>query len=189
LIDRRRGALERETDSERVLVLARTDQAAFAVLVRRYQSLVFSIGYHFLSNGALAEETAQEVFLDVYRNLHKIESAAHLQWWLRRTTLNRCIDQSRSAAYRSEVALQDVAEPAREDAQHDPLAGESLRRWLQTLPETQRAVVILRYQEDLEPAEIAETLGIPVNTVKSSLQRGIKSLRERMASPWQEAKR
>ncbi len=178
---RRLFTLERETDDERILVLAReNDQAAFAVIVQRYQAMVFSIGYHFLGNAALAEEIAQDVFLDLYRNLRKIESASHLQAWLRRSAIHRCIDQSRSSAYRQEIALDSISEPGQEEQRRDTMADESVQRHLSRLSETQRAVLILRYQEDLEPAEIAKLLQMPVNTVKSYLQRGLKLLRQKM---------
>jgi RNA polymerase sigma-70 factor (ECF subfamily) len=48
------------------------------------------------------------------------------------------------------------------------------------LPEAQRAIVVLRYQEDMDPGEIAETLDIPLNTVKSRLHRGLEFLRRKM---------
>jgi RNA polymerase sigma-70 factor (ECF subfamily) len=60
--------------------------------------------------------------------------------------------------------------------------GARLEQLLATLPESQRAVLILRYQEDLTPEEIAATLQAPVATVKSNLQRGLKLLRAKAAN-------
>ena len=60
----------------------------------------------------------------------------------------------------------------------DVLMNNSLRAQVAALPEWQKAVVILRYQEDLDPAEIADVLKVPVNTVKSRLHRALASLRE-----------
>lgn len=153
---------------------------AFEVVVREHSSLVFSIAYHFLANAALAEEIAQDIFLELYRNLHKLESEAHLLAWLRRSTANRCIDTSRKSSYRSEVHLSDAFHPASAGVHSDPLLQESLRKQVASLPEWQRAVVILRYQEDLDPGEISEVLNIPVNTVKSRLHRAVETLRERL---------
>jgi RNA polymerase sigma-70 factor (ECF subfamily) len=153
---------------------------AFELVVREHSSLVFSIAYHFLANAALAEEIAQDIFLDLYRNLHKLESPAHLLAWLRRSTANRCIDTSRKSSYRSEVQLADTFHPASAGTDADPMLQESLRKQVASLPEWQRAVVILRYQEDLDPGEISEILKIPVNTVKSRLHRAVETLRERL---------
>lgn len=153
---------------------------AFETLVREHGGLVFSIGYHFLANSALAEEIAQDIFLELYRNLAKIESDVHLVSWLRRSTTNRCIDISRRGAYRSEVAMDDGVHPATGVAISDPLLEESLRKQVACLPDWQRAVVILRYQEDMSPDEISQVLKIPVNTVKSRLHRAVETLRERL---------
>lgn len=156
------------------------DKSAFGCLVREYQSMVFGIALHYLRNGALAEEVAQDVFLELFRNLQSVESGAHLVWWLRRVTVNRAIDRGRKRAFRTEVALEKVAEPSAGDAQQDPMARESLRKLVAALPERQRAIVILRYQEDLDPGKIAEVLDVPVNTVKSRLHRALGVLREKL---------
>lgn len=156
------------------------DKAAFAVIVVENQSLVFSLGYHFLRDSALAEEIAQDIFLQLYRDLGTIHSASHLVAWLRRATLNRCIDQSRRRAYRRETPLDEGIEPTCTEPTPDLIASELLRKHVATLSEMHRAVVILRYQEGLEPGEIAETLGVPLNTVKSRLQRALQLLRSRL---------
>jgi RNA polymerase sigma-70 factor (ECF subfamily) len=147
--------------------------------VREHGGLVFSIGMHFFGNPALAEEIAQEVFLELHRNLRKIESDAHLLAWLRRTTTNRCIDASRRSAFRSEVPMPELYSPAVAGSMSDTMLHEQLRKQVAALPEWQRAVVILRFQEDLDLGEIAALLNIPLNTVKSRLHRAVESLRER----------
>jgi RNA polymerase sigma-70 factor (ECF subfamily) len=58
---------------------------------------------------------------------------------------------------------------------------ETLRRLVASLPESPRMVMVLRYQEDLDPADIAEILDMPVATVKSHLQRALALLREKLA--------
>jgi RNA polymerase sigma-70 factor (ECF subfamily) len=60
------------------------------------------------------------------------------------------------------------------------MLSETLRKLIATLPETPRMIVVLRYQEDMDPAEIAETVGMPVATVKSHLHRSLATLREKM---------
>ena len=63
----------------------------------------------------------------------------------------------------------------------DPLLQRRLRALIASLPEKQRIVMVLRYQEDMMPEEIARTLDIPVRTVKSHLQRSLALMREKMA--------
>ena len=153
----------------------------FDELVRTHQSMVFSLAYHFLRDRHLAEEIAQEVFLSLHRNLASIQSPAHAGFWLRKVAVQRSIDEARKRKRRPQVALEAIREPASPLAPADPMLGETLRRLIATLAEGPRAVMILRYQEDLDPSEIAEILNMPVGTVKSHLQRSLALLREKLA--------
>ena len=152
----------------------------FAELVREHQSMVFSVCWHFLHNRDQAEDVAQEVFLGLHRNIASIQSAAHAGHWLRKVAVQRAIDAGRRRFRRPQVALADVAEPVADAPVRDPMLGETLRRLIATLPETPRMVMVLRYQEDLDPAEIGQVMEMPVATVKSHLQRSLALLREKL---------
>lgn len=171
------------TSKDAVIGLVSASQTVLSLdaLMRQHQSMVFSLAYHFLHNRDTAEEVAQEVFLSLHRNLRSIQSPAHAAFWLRKVTVQRAIDEGRRRARRPQVALEEVAEPAAHSAPQDPMLRDRLRRLIATLAEAPRAVMILRYQEDLDPAEIAEILGMPVATVKSHLQRSLALLREKLA--------
>lgn len=159
---------------------ARPDPAGFAAIVRQHQSMVYSLAWHYVRDATLAEDLAQDVFLHLHRNLGSIESAQHLTNWLRKVTIQRCIDQTRRRRLRPRLSLDEAPEPRTTPSNPDPLLESRLAEMIAGLPERHRAVVILRYQEDLEPAEIAETLGIPLGTVKSNLHRALASLRTRL---------
>lgn len=154
------------------------DEAAFAGIVREHQSMVFSIGYHVLRDRWVADELAQEVFLHLYQNLRSIESEAHLVHWLRRVAMHRAIDASRRR--RPQVALEHLPELAGKDESVDLLLRDRLLLLLSRLPEQARAIVTLRYQEDMEPQEIAKLLDVPLGTVKSRLHRALNLLREKL---------
>src|SRR5262245_48357983 len=81
------------------------EDAAFEALVREHQAMVYSIARHYLHDRALAEELAQEVFLQLHRNIKSIESPAHLVFWLRKVASHRAIDQSRRLRLRPRVGL------------------------------------------------------------------------------------
>lgn len=152
----------------------------FGDVVRRHQGLVFGLAVNFLRDRAIAEELAQEVFLELHRALPGLESEAHITNWLRRVTTHRCIDCARKIKSRPQVALDSIEEPSRPPERGDPFLQERLRRLTATLPETARAVLLLRFQEGLEPSEISAMLSMPVNTVKSHLQRALTTLREKL---------
>jgi len=153
----------------------------FAEALTTHQSLVFGLAYHMLHNAALAEELAQDVFLRLYRDFDRIEGPAHLVHWLRRTATHRCLDVLRRAGRHRQVPLDDVELAAPRALEPDPLMARTLRRLVAELPPTARAVLVLRYQEDLTPREISDLLDLPVNTVKSRLQRALTVLRRRLA--------
>ena len=152
----------------------------FDDLVREHQSMVFSIAFHFLRERTLAEEIAQDVFLQLFRSLGSLESEAHVTFWLRKVTSNRCVDCVRKRQRRPEVALEDTAELRNQETPSDPLLSRKLQTLLQSLPVKPRLVMILRYQEDLGPDEIARVLDMPVRTVKSHLHRSLAMLRGKM---------
>jgi RNA polymerase sigma-70 factor (ECF subfamily) len=154
-------------------------ERTFASVVRAHQSMVFSLAYHFLHNAAAAEEVAQDVFLELHRRFEKLESDAHITFWLRRVTSHRSIDYARRNR-RQPVALEDVAEPSIFDQPADVLLNRRLQNLVASLPENPRMVMVLRFQEGLTPEEIAHVLGMPARTVKSHLQRSLAMLREKI---------
>ena len=157
------------------------DASAFTELVKTHEAMVFSMACHFVRDRAAAEDLSQEVFLDLHQNLARVESAAHLKFWLRRVTSHRCIDRMRRQAARPEVTVEEFVEPSVTAPMPDILLEDRLRRLVDDLPSHVRLAVVLRYQEDLSPTEIAETLGMSVNTVKSHLRRALERLRGRLS--------
>jgi RNA polymerase sigma-70 factor (ECF subfamily) len=153
---------------------------AFADLVRGHQGMVYSLAHHFFHDRALAEDLAQEVFLHLFQNLGTIESLPHLRFWLRKVTSHRCIDYARRRKLQT-VNVDDAPEPVSFFDWPDALMRDTLRRMVATLPERPRLIVTLRYQEDLDPTEIAQILEMPLNTVKSHLRRSLAILREKVA--------
>jgi len=153
----------------------------FAQLVGRHQAMVFSMALAHLRNRAIAEDVAQEVFLELYRRLATLESDAHVTNWLRKVTAHRLIDQAREWKRKPQTPLELVAEPVAPLRTGDLLLNDTLQHLVATLPEHSRMIVILRFQEDLEMGEIAEILDLPVGTVKSRLQRALVLLKDKLA--------
>jgi RNA polymerase sigma-70 factor (ECF subfamily) len=175
------AALAADDPADDRLARARAgDASAFAAIVREHQSMVYGLAYHTLRHPAAAEELAQDVFLDLYRSLARIGSAAHARAWLRRTTSHRCIDRMRRSARRPEVGVETVPDLPAPSRAADLLLADRLDRLVAALPPQPRMVLVLRYQEDLNPSEIAAALSMPVNTVKSHLRRALAVLRAKL---------
>lgn len=157
------------------------DPAAFGQLVRSHQARVFSVALRLTGRRADAEDLAQDVFVQLHGALDRIEDERHLKHWLLRAVSHRSIDWLRQNGRRAWLvpleAVGEAREPAAEDAPQDPLARAHLRRLLLQLKPDARAVVLLRFQEDLDPTDIAEVLGMSLNTVKSHLRRSLDWLR------------
>ena len=157
-------------------------QPDFEQLVDQHQSMVFSLALRLTADRGLAEEIAQDVFMELDRNLARIENPAHACFWLRRVAMSRSADALRRRKVRGLdlwVEMEDVHgvhSPFAVEDRASPLSAR-LEQLLATLPEPQRAALVLRFQEDLTPEEIASTLQAPLATVKSHLQRGLKLLR------------
>jgi RNA polymerase sigma-70 factor, ECF subfamily len=170
-----------QTEPSDLLIRARAgDSQAFATIVESHQGSVFSIAYRMLNNRAQAEDLAQDVFLQLYRKLDTIESQDHMGFWLRRVASNLAIDWLRRLPYTTTQPLDEGAHVAATAADDDPLLSRELTRLLGELAAPARAVMLLRYQEDRDVAEIAAALDMPVNTVKSHIKRSLTALRSRM---------
>ena len=153
-------------------------QPDFEQLVDEHQSMVFSLAWRMTGDRGLAEEVAQDVFLELDRHMDRIESPEHALNWLRRVAMNRSADALRRRKVRGLDLWVDIEEKHGAPAEEQQSAlGARLEYLLSTLPEPQRAALVLRYQEDLTPEEIAASVDAPLATVKSNLHRGLKLLR------------
>ena len=156
------------------------DLAAFELIYRVFEPGVRTLARRLLARPVAAEDLAQDVFLQLYRKLDHIESLQHLGFWLRRVAANLAIDWLRRAPYSSTQPLDENTDVIAPETDSDPLMSRELTRLLGELAPHPRAVMLLRYQEDHDVAEIAAMLDMPVNTVKSHIKRSLTALRGRM---------
>lgn len=162
----------------------RSDAAEFRGVIERHQRMVFSLALRVTGEYGTAEEVAQDVFLELFRAEERLSSEDHVRFWLRKVTVHRATDALRRQAHRPETQADEwIDEAAAPEA--DTAAGVGtvlearLEELLGSLPEQMRVAVVLRYQEDMMPDEIARLLNQPLATVKSNLQRGLKLLRRK----------
>jgi RNA polymerase sigma-70 factor (ECF subfamily) len=173
------------------------DRAAARELVRRHQDAVYTLGLRMLGRPEAAEDLVQDVFLSVFKNLHRFQRRSRLRTWIYRVAVNRALNWRSSAWYRrwrrsqsldgTESGERSLAErlPAARPGPEELAEGMELRELLEAelraLPEVFRVAVILRDIEGLGYAEIAEVLGVREGTVKSRINRGRELLRRRLA--------
>src|SRR5579871_6900384 len=138
-------------------------QAAFETLIGTYRRRVFGLAFSILRDRAAAEDVAQEVFVKLWKALGSYDGRAKLSTWIYAITRNAAISAQRSR--RSAGSLSEPAVLAEAEGAHATLdrdASDDERLW--------RAVTL--YDEDGRPVEeVAEMLGMPVNTVKTQLHR------------------
>ncbi|MGN6576986.1 MAG: SigE family RNA polymerase sigma factor [Nocardioides sp.] len=124
-----------------------------------------------------AEDLAQQTLLKAYRAWSRVERADSPQAYLRTMLTNTFLSQRRPKGRRLELLTDEPPEPAAPARDRGPEDRMVLWPHVKSLPPRQRAVIVLRYYEDLTEQEIADVLGCSRGTVKSTAHRGLKALR------------
>src|SRR3954454_12571118 len=127
--------------------MAQRWQPDFEGLVDEHQSMVFSLAWRMTGDRGLAEEVAQDVFLELDRHMERIESPEHALNWLRRVAVSRSADALRRRRVRGVDLWVEIEEKhgAPTEPVRSPLETR-LEHLLATLPEAERAALVLRYQ-------------------------------------------
>lgn len=152
---------------------AATADAAFEEFFRANYSRAFGVAVRMLGNSAEAEDAAAEAFSRALLRWRRVGTLDYRDAWVLRVTANVAIDMLRR---RRPLPRPDAAV---RDAQADSVERLSLLRELETLPERQRDVLLLRYFGDLSDDDIARCLTMAQGTVKSHVHRGLSRLRRR----------
>jgi RNA polymerase sigma-70 factor (ECF subfamily) len=167
------------------------DPDSLAQLVQSQQSYVYSIAMSLMHNPADAADMTQEAFIRLFRSLGTYRGETKFTTWLYRLVTNICLDGLR----RRRGVVESLDEPAGDDEQRLSDRLTDVDRWTQPeerlelresaaavraalaqLPAAQRLALTLHYFEDLRYEDIAETMGLPLNTVKSHIRRGKERL-------------
>ena len=158
------------------------DSEAFRLLVEAYQTQVYRLALR-LCGEAAADDVTQEAFLAAWRALPEFRGTCRFSTWLYRLTTNAAIDWLRRE--KRHRGMDDVTElelpddgPGPQDQAEQAEAQQAVRRALSRLSEEHRQVLLLRYMQELDYAEIAAALEISEGTVKSRISRAKMRLRE-----------
>lgn len=183
-----------ERTEQRIIQRAKKgDRGAFAELVDLYKDKIYHISYRMLGNKQEAEDVAQETFLRVYANLDNYDPQYKFSTWIYRIASNLSIDHIRkrkqTLSLDAEVAgsdgmdwhdrFADMGKGPEEEVLTDELQ-EEVQGAIMSLNPNYRAVMILRYIEDLSLQEISEAIALPISTIKTRIHRGREALRKKL---------
>jgi RNA polymerase sigma-70 factor, ECF subfamily len=179
------------TDEQLVADYIKGDEKSLELLIQRYLTRVYQFALKYLQDKDEAEDMAQEVFVKVWKNIHKFKTDFRFKTWIYTITKNACLDwlkkKNRPLTF-SELndennnwvfadTLADQKPSALETIQANE-GVQALSFAVEELPPLYRSTVNLRYQEDLKFREIAELLHESIDTIKTRNRRAIKSLRD-----------
>lgn len=196
-IDTKNSTGSTETDVATVRDFQTGNKAAFDTLVLKHKDKVFNLCYWFLGDYEEANDSAQEIFVKVYRSLKKFRLESKFSTWLYRIAVNTCKNRVKSSEYRNKkkmVWLNNPGESEGTKASPD-IPDESpspmmelekkerlmlVKNAINSLPAEQKMVVALRDIEGLTYDEVANITGLNPGTVKSRLARARLDLREKL---------
>jgi RNA polymerase sigma-70 factor (ECF subfamily) len=183
------------TDEVLMVRFQRGDRTAFTSLVRRHQTPLYNFALRQIGAQSVAEEVVQEAFVRVVQNAAEFKHEARFTTWVYTILRNLCIDQLRRRALRRHPSLDertsrgDEEGPTLLEQTADPRASvereatgtelkERIARAVETLPDEQREVFLLREVSNLPFKEIATVTGVPENTVKSRMRYALERLQQ-----------
>lgn len=162
--------------------------SAFEELVRRYRTRVYRVCYRMAANSEDAEDWAQECFVRIYRQLGSYRSDLPFAPWLLRVVSNTCVNLVKSRSRRDrriELGLDDE-KAAPDPAPHPGVAvtrndeARRARSAVDRLPALLRQALVLRIEEELSFREVAEVLGVPLQTAAARVRRALLQLRSQL---------
>jgi RNA polymerase sigma-70 factor, ECF subfamily len=180
------------TDRDLMARLGAGDREALSPLMARHYQRLYRIALSYLRDADEALDVVQETFVKAFRSAPSWNTDSEVTPWLTRIAVNQSIDVYRRRRHRQSVieALPDdperdlrirAGDPSPERTVLSRELSERISAALRGLPQTQRAIFVLRHYEELSLEEIAKTLGLSLGTVKSGLHRALRRLRPRLA--------
>jgi len=152
----------------------------FEEIYERYANKVYRKCYSFVYNQAKAEDFTHDIFLKLIVKIGTFKETSKFSTWLYSITYNFCMDQIRVSKKNQEVALEGDYEPADDYEDQDlmQMQGSQLNKSLEKIPSDEKALILMKYQDDFSIKEIADTLKITESAVKMRLLRSKEKLRK-----------
>jgi len=154
------------------------DREAFAILARSRGDTLFAIANRILRDVTRSEDAVQQALVIAWRELRRLRDPDLFDAWLQRLLVHACYREARRMrAWSANVRFLPIDGPAVPDNTLAVAHRDQLERGFRRLPPEQRAILVMHHYLGLEPAEIAETLGIPAGTARSRLHYAHRAMR------------
>jgi RNA polymerase sigma-70 factor (ECF subfamily) len=158
------------------------DESAFEVLVTRYERVLFRVALRLLGDYDDARDATQAAFIKAYQKLESFDPRFRFFSWIYRILLNECLNARRDRHPHEAVAPDRAAAGSPLDSLEVADRRRVIQRALLALPTEYRQVIVLRHFGELNYDDIAETLSVPVSTVKSRLYTARQRLLDMLAA-------
>jgi len=171
------------TDKELVVRVKAGDVSAFSVLVDRYKVRLFNLIYRMLQNREEAEDILQETFLRVFKEKERYDPTYAFSTWIYTIALNLCrneLKRKKRFKFFGIDLIKDDRRYAVEEKGNKNCLNSFLEKTIASLPVKYRTVFVLREVNQLSYEEMSQSLGIPLGTVKSRVNRARLMLREKL---------
>lgn len=163
-------------NQQELIILAKAgDREALINLLKSIESSVYKTALYFMGNEHDAKDATQEALIKVYTKLDTFQEKAKFNTWVQRITTNICMDKFRKDKNDISIEGTEITISGNLDIEKEvenKILLEEITDYIQNLPDRIRAVIILRYMHEFSYQEIADSLDLPLNTVKSYLYRG-----------------
>jgi RNA polymerase sigma-70 factor (ECF subfamily) len=154
------------------------DEEAFASIARGMADRLFVVAHRILRDVGRAEDAVQQSLVTAWRELPALRETERFEAWLHRILVHACYAEAKRASkWSANVMALPIDGPATPDATLDIVTRDALDRGFRRLPPEQRAAFVLHHYLGWSVAEIAESLGVPTETIKSRLRYAASTLR------------
>ncbi len=154
------------------------DEEAFASIVRGSADRLFVVAHRILRDVGRAEDAVQQTLVTAWRELPALREAERFEAWLHRILVHACYAEAKRASrWSANVVMLPVDGPAMPDTTQDIVTRDALDRGFRRLPTEQRAAFVLHHYLGWSVAEIAESLGVQAETIKSRIRYATSTLR------------
>jgi RNA polymerase sigma-70 factor (ECF subfamily) len=170
-----------EEERQWIMDVLAGNKQAYAHIINKYKNPLYATILRMTRNPEDAQDLVQEALIKVYHQLSKYDGKGQFSSWLYRVAINHCMDEFRKKRYKMKQVEMD--DDKLQNHNHPEVIflkkekNRQLEKLLQTLPEEERMILLLRYANELSYSEISGIVGLPISDIRNKLHRAKKKMR------------